>query len=137
MKGRWISFMKEISTNLKSNVSYISNVLCMQIFWVLLKGETVKLSETSSVNSYSNNCSDFCRILESLTHFSQMFHFYTLWKCQKTKGFFTSSEGIEIKNWAKNGLIIKENNEIKWFEHHYHCKTLIIFQELTGQYFFE
>ena len=33
-----------------------------------------------------------------LTHFSPMFHFYTPWKRPKTKGFWTFSEGIEMKH---------------------------------------
>ena len=32
---------------------------------------------------------------QALTHFKPMFHFYTPWKCQKTKGFLMYSEGIE------------------------------------------
>ena len=35
------------------------------------------------------------------THFSPMFHFYTPWKRQKTKGFLTFLGGIEIEHWAK------------------------------------
>ena len=33
----------------------------------------------------------------SLTRFSSMFHFYTPWKHQKTKGFMTFSEGIGME----------------------------------------
>ena len=33
-----------------------------------------------------------------------MFHFYTPWKRQKAFGFFMFSGGIEMENWAKNGL---------------------------------
>ena len=37
------------------------------------------------------------------THFSPMFHFYTPWKRQKTKGFLTFLGGTEIEHWAKIG----------------------------------
>ena len=33
-----------------------------------------------------------------------MFHFYTPWKRQKTKGFLTSSGGIQMEHWPKLGL---------------------------------
>ena len=36
-----------------------------------------------------------------LTHFNPMFYFYTLWKRQKTFGFLTFSEGIEMWHWTK------------------------------------
>ena len=35
---------------------------------------------------------------EPLNHFSPMFYFYTPWKRQKTFGFLTVSEGIEIEH---------------------------------------
>ena len=35
--------------------------------------------------------------------FSLMFHFYTPWKRQKTFGFLTFSEGIEMWHWTKMG----------------------------------
>ena len=37
--------------------------------------------------------------MPSLTHFSQMLHLYTPWKCQKTQ------VTIEMEYWAKMGLI--------------------------------
>ena len=37
---------------------------------------------------------------ENLTHFSEMFHFYTLWKRQESKGFLTFPRGIEMEHWA-------------------------------------
>ena len=39
----------------------------------------------------------------TLTHFSTIFHFYTPWKRQKTKGFLTLSGGIEMEHWTKMG----------------------------------
>ena len=36
-----------------------------------------------------------------LAHFSPMFDFYTPWKRQKTQGFLTFSDGIEMENWGK------------------------------------
>ena len=33
-----------------------------------------------------------------LIHLSLMLHFYTFWKCQKTKGFPTFSESIEMEH---------------------------------------
>ena len=39
--------------------------------------------------------------LRLLTQFSPIFHFYTPWKRQKTKGFLTFSGVIEIEYWAK------------------------------------
>ena len=37
--------------------------------------------------------------------FSSIFHFYTLWKRQKTSGFQTFSEGIEMEHWL--GMIYR------------------------------
>ena len=34
----------------------------------------------------------------SLAYFKPMFHFYTPWKRQKTRGFVTFSGGIELYN---------------------------------------
>ena len=39
----------------------------------------------------------------SLTHFQPMFHFYTIWKHQKTSGFLIFSGGIEVEHWLKMG----------------------------------
>ena len=33
-----------------------------------------------------------------------MFHFYTPWKRQKTKGFLTFSDGIKMEHWTDMGL---------------------------------
>ena len=33
-----------------------------------------------------------------------MFHFYTVWKQQKTGGFLMFLESIEMQNWLKNEL---------------------------------
>ena len=38
-----------------------------------------------------------------LTHFSQMSHFYTPWKRQKTKSFLTFSGDIKMWHWTKMG----------------------------------
>ena len=35
--------------------------------------------------------------------FRPMFHFYTPWKRQETKGFLTFSGGVEMKHWPKMG----------------------------------
>ena len=45
----------------------------------------------------------FCKyaVLKHLTYFSPMSHFYTPWKSQKTIGFLTFSEGIEMWHWTK------------------------------------
>ena len=34
-----------------------------------------------------------------------MLHFYTPWKCQKTKGFLTFSGGVEMEHWPNMGLV--------------------------------
>ena len=34
-----------------------------------------------------------------------MFHFYTPWKCQKTKGFLAFPGGIEMEQWGKMGYV--------------------------------
>ena len=36
-----------------------------------------------------------------LTYFKPVFHLYTPWKRQKTKGFLVFSGGIEMEHWAK------------------------------------
>ena len=41
----------------------------------------------------------------TLTHFSPMFHFYTLWKRQKNLSFSDVFRGIEMEQWAN----------FKWF----------------------
>ena len=47
---------------------------------------------------------DLLQIPENpLTHFSPVSHFYTPWKREKTKGFLTFSEGIEMWRWTKMG----------------------------------
>ena len=38
-----------------------------------------------------------------LTYFQPMFHFYTLWKHQKTGGFLVFSRGIGVEYWLKIG----------------------------------
>ena len=45
----------------------------------------------------------FAEVPFLLTHFSLMFHFYTLWKCQKTKVFNDIFRGIEMEHWFKMG----------------------------------
>ena len=45
--------------------------------------------------------SEMC--LTFLNHFIPMSHFYTPWKCQKTSGFLTFLEGIEMWHWNKMG----------------------------------
>ena len=40
---------------------------------------------------------------EPLNHFTPMFYFYTPWKRQKTFGFLTASEGIEMEHWPEMG----------------------------------
>ena len=40
-------------------------------------------------------------ITTSITHFSQMFHFYTPWKHQKYFDYLRSSGGIKMEHWAK------------------------------------
>ena len=42
-------------------------------------------------------------IFFALTHFQQMFHFYTSWKHQKTGGFLMLSGNIEVEHWLKMG----------------------------------
>ena len=39
----------------------------------------------------------------TLTHFSPVWHFYTPWKRQKTKGFQTFLGGIEMSLWTNMG----------------------------------
>ena len=39
----------------------------------------------------------------NLTHFKQMFHFYTPRKYQKTIGFLAFSGGIKMKQWLELG----------------------------------
>ena len=52
--------------------------------------------------------------MKLLTHFSPISHFYTPLKRQKTKGFLTLSEGIEMWRWTKIGWPIRNttSNEI-------------------------
>ena len=38
-----------------------------------------------------------------LAYFKPMFHFYTPWKRQKTRGFLTFLVGIEIEHWLELG----------------------------------
>ena len=42
-------------------------------------------------------------LLHLSTNFNPMFHFYTPWIRQKTKGFLTYSGGIEMEHWVKTG----------------------------------
>ena len=44
-----------------------------------------------------------CFVSQWLTHFGPMFHFYTPWKCQKTKDFLMFSGGVEMERRAKMG----------------------------------
>ena len=38
-----------------------------------------------------------------VTYFKPMYHFYTPWKRQKTRGFMRFSDIIEMKHWFKIG----------------------------------
>ena len=42
-----------------------------------------------------------------LTHFRQIFPFYTPWKHQKTKGYLMFSGGIKWEVWPEMGLYMK------------------------------
>ena len=54
---------------------------------------------------YSSNHSwKICLIILSLTHYTPMFHLHTLWKCQKTKVFWSYS-GCKNRILPRNGLI--------------------------------
>ena len=72
---------------------------------------------------YRNNdrCVSWAR--SKLTHFGPMFHFYTLWKRPKTKGFLTFSWGIEMERyrlkWANskgNRRQVTSNVFVVYFE---------------------
>ena len=41
-----------------------------------------------------------------LTHFEQMFHFYTSWKGKKNLGFLMFSGGMEMEHWLTSGLAL-------------------------------
>ena len=43
----------------------------------------------------------FFQNLQASFNISPVFHFYTTWKCQKTKCFLTFSGGIVTKHWLK------------------------------------
>ena len=48
----------------------------------------------------------YIKLLQSkiiLTHFQRMFHFYAVWKHQKTEGFLMFSKGIEVEHLLKMG----------------------------------
>ena len=78
-------------------------------------GQSVPLIYNRYINMYYENIlykrfrDNFSPHLSSefsqthLTHFTPMFHFYTPWKCQKTRGFLTFSGGMEMIS-ALNGL---------------------------------
>ena len=55
-----------------------------------------------------------------LNYFIPMFHFYTLWKRQKTFGFLTFLGSIEIEYWAIMGWLSQCNNYMASFWCH-HC----------------
>ena len=42
-------------------------------------------------------------ITKALTHFKAMFHFYTVWKRQKSLGFLTFLGGIKMEYWFEMG----------------------------------
>ena len=42
----------------------------------------------------------------NLNNFSPLFHFYSLWKRQKRKGFLMFSWGITMEHWVKDGTEI-------------------------------
>ena len=50
---------------------------------------------------FSAKGKQFMMMIFPLTHFSPMSHFYTPWKRQKTYGFLTFLEGIEMWHWIK------------------------------------
>ena len=58
------------------------------------------VSHKYKVNYSSNTIKNIYMLL---THFSAMLHFDIPWKRQKTCGFLTLSEGIEMEHWVKIG----------------------------------
>ena len=50
------------------------------------------------------------------TRFSLMFHFYTLWKGQRTKGFLTFSGGAEMEHQTKKICGIEILQQLPWLE---------------------
>ena len=42
-------------------------------------------------------------MFEKVFQVQPMFHFYILWKHQKTSGFLMFSGGIEVEHWLKMG----------------------------------
>ena len=60
-------------------------------------------------------------IIQQITLFRLMFHFYTPWKRRKSKGFLTFSRGIEMEHslkWA-NCCRILESIVTKWTKKHF------------------
>ena len=70
-----------------------------------------------------------------LTHFSPMFHFYTPWIHQKTKGFLTFSGGIEMEHWAKwvNNAILRVAEEDNMAIAIFLCIELVAISDLISK----
>ena len=68
-----------------------------------------------------------------------MTHFYTSWKCQKTKGFLTFSRGIEMWHWTKMGeethdislIFVKPNIHLEEVHFTLQEKFLTILEQLN------
>ena len=83
----------------------------------LVSGKVIPLHNIYLLVSRSLWRSHICKgTIMRLTHFSPVSHFYTPWKRQKTKGFLTFSEAIEMWHWTKmintaNAILEESMNE--------------------------
>ena len=70
-----------------------------------------------------------------LTHFSPVFHFYTPWIRQKTKGFLTFSGGIEMEHWAKrvNNAILRSAEDDNMAIAIFLCIELVAISDLISK----
>ena len=58
---------------------------------------------------------DWILLYKQLTHFIPIFHLYSLWKRQKTKGFLTFARGTEMAQWAKMVKVKRILYHVSWW----------------------
>ena len=79
----------------------IKLLYCLTGFWIRL------WLMTKTISKFSDFFAVYLLNHYTLTHFSPMLHFYSPWKCQKTRqktfGFLTFSGAIEMEYSAKMG----------------------------------
>ena len=79
--------------------SLFFRIILLMWIWIYFS----KLTDTMSVETNESRGT-------RLTHFSQVSHFYTPWKRQKTKGFLKFSGGIEM--WHLTKMDQRKRNEV-------------------------